>query len=200
VGRDRGYRSLSFVPAAGLQLDQVRVVRDPAAAAGDGPALVVDADGVPQGWLEPGGGGILHRLGSVFDPETDTMRVALDSALTSPVGLALAVSKGTGRYSGIVRPEQILAQVADARAGGEGDRSTAEHGLVDSVDEAKSGDRSGDGGTRRADATSAGPGQVSRPRLADEPDLLERTPADEILPTRPTEAADEERASESGGR
>ena len=56
------------------------------------------------------------RVGGVFDPQLDTLRVALDSALTSPVGLAVAVSRETGRYLGVVDADQILTHVQEARA------------------------------------------------------------------------------------
>jgi osmoprotectant transport system ATP-binding protein len=45
------------------------------------------------------------------------MRVALDSALTSPVGLAVAVAPDTGRFAGVVSADAILAQVTKSRAG-----------------------------------------------------------------------------------
>jgi osmoprotectant transport system ATP-binding protein len=54
-------------------------------------------------------------VGSTFVPESDTLRTALDSALTSPYGLAVAVAPGTGRFAGVVPAQQILAQVADSR-------------------------------------------------------------------------------------
>ncbi len=116
VGKDRGYRALSFMPASVLELRSVKVVRDAAAAGGDDPVLVVDSEASPQGWIDPGRGSHLLRMGAVFDPQTDTLRVALDSALTSPVGLAVAVSRDSGRYVGVVSADEILGQVADARA------------------------------------------------------------------------------------
>src|SRR4051812_21163913 len=39
VGKDRGYRSLSFQPASGLALGNVQVVRDAGSAGGGGPVL-----------------------------------------------------------------------------------------------------------------------------------------------------------------
>ena len=44
------------------------------------------------------------------------MRDALDSALTSPYGLAVAVEKDTGRFAGVVTAGTILDQVKGARA------------------------------------------------------------------------------------
>ncbi|HLM21677.1 MAG TPA: ABC transporter ATP-binding protein, partial [Propionibacteriaceae bacterium] len=114
VGKDRGYRSLSFVPAAGLPLDSVPVVRD-LSAAGDDPSLVVDADARPLGWADRTHPTRLHAVGSTFDPETDTLRIALDAALTSPVGLAVAVNRASGRFAGVVSAQEILAQVAEVK-------------------------------------------------------------------------------------
>jgi osmoprotectant transport system ATP-binding protein len=116
VGRDRGYRSLSFLPADSLRLERVQAVRDADVVAGDEPALVIDAEAHPVGWVDPTRPGQPLPLGSVFDPETDTLRAALDSALTSPRGLAVAVVKSTGRYAGVVSAEQILRHAAAARA------------------------------------------------------------------------------------
>ncbi|MFP5283601.1 MAG: hypothetical protein ACLGIF_09140, partial [Actinomycetes bacterium] len=118
VGRDRGFRALSFLPASGLTLGSVKVVRSTEAAYTDEPALVVDADARPQGWTDPQRPGGLLRLGGTFDPALDTLRVALDSALTSPTGLAVAVDRGTGRYAGVVDADLILDAATEARARG----------------------------------------------------------------------------------
>ena len=115
VGKDRGYRSLSFVPADGLPLDGVPVVRD-VSAAGDEPSLVVDADARPLGWADRTHPTGLHPVGSTFDPETDTLRTALDAALTSPVGLAVAVNRASGRFAGVVSAQEILAQISEVKA------------------------------------------------------------------------------------
>jgi osmoprotectant transport system ATP-binding protein len=116
VGRDRGYRSLSFLPAAGLPLGSVQVVRDPASAT-DANALVVDAEARPIGWVDPSRPNGVQPVGSTFDPETDTLRTALDAALTSTTGLAVAVHRASGgRYAGVVIAQEILAQVHQTRS------------------------------------------------------------------------------------
>jgi osmoprotectant transport system ATP-binding protein len=115
VGRDRGFRSLSFQPASVLSLDRVKVVRDVEAASGAAPILVVDAEARPVGWADPERPGRVSPLGSTFSPETDSLRAALDSALTSPHGLAVAVRAETGRYAGVVGADTILAKVKDVR-------------------------------------------------------------------------------------
>ncbi len=115
VGRDRGFRSLSFQPASVLSLDRVKVVRDIETASGPGPILVVDGDARPVGWADPQRPGGVFPLGPTFSPETDSLRVALDSALTSPHGLAVAVTADTRRYAGVVSADTILAKVKDVR-------------------------------------------------------------------------------------
>lgn len=116
VGKDRGYRSLSFQPAAGLGLGSVQVVRDASYAGAEGPVLVVDAEALPVGWADPSRPGSVMALGATFDPERDSLRTALDAALTSPVGLAVAVSGQPRRYAGVVDADMILAQVTQTRA------------------------------------------------------------------------------------
>jgi osmoprotectant transport system ATP-binding protein len=109
VGRDRGYRSLSFQPASALDLDTVPVVRDVAAARGAGHTLVVDGEARPRGWVDPAQPGHTLPLGATFDVESGTLRNALDAVLTSPVGLAVGVQAGSGRYAGVVATETVLA-------------------------------------------------------------------------------------------
>jgi osmoprotectant transport system ATP-binding protein len=116
VGRDRGYRSLSFQPASALTLADVPVVRDVASASGRQPTLVVDGDARPLGWVDPARPGRTVPLGSTFDIGSGTLRSALDSVLTSPVGLAVGVAPGTGRYAGVVATEAILAGLRQVRA------------------------------------------------------------------------------------
>jgi osmoprotectant transport system ATP-binding protein len=115
VGRDRGFRSLSFQPASEVSLEGVKVVRDVETATGTAPILIVDGDARPVGWADPDRPGRVFPLGSTFSTETDTLRTALDSALTSPYGLAVAVTADTQRYAGVVSAEAILAKVKDVR-------------------------------------------------------------------------------------
>jgi len=115
VGRDRGFRSLSFLSASVLSLDRVKVVRDVETARGSAPILVVDGDARPVGWADPDRQGRVFPLGATFSPETDSLRGALDSALTSRYGLAVAVTGDTGRYAGVVSADTILDKVKDVR-------------------------------------------------------------------------------------
>ena len=115
VGRDRGFRSLSFQSASVLSLDRVKVVRDVETARGPAPILVVDGDARPVGWADPDRPGRVFPLGATFSPERDSLRGALDSALTSRYGLAVAVTGETGRYAGVVSADTILDKVKDLR-------------------------------------------------------------------------------------
>ncbi|HKR49951.1 MAG TPA: ATP-binding cassette domain-containing protein [Pseudonocardiaceae bacterium] len=106
VGRDRGYRALSFAGSDDLPVHELGTVPVGTGGAG-GWRLVVDADGRPRGWLAPGdpdgvlrAGGSLHRFGG-------PMRTALDAALSSPSGLGVVVD-GDGAVVGGVRAEEVL--------------------------------------------------------------------------------------------
>ncbi|GAB2982284.1 ABC transporter ATP-binding protein [Saccharothrix stipae] len=113
VGKDRGYRSLSFVDSAGVE-----VVRVPTVAEGAEPEsssdwrLVVDADDRPKGWVAPDStvvpGGSLYEVGA-------SLRGALDAALSSPSGLGVAVD-ADGRVAGVVTARQVL-DVIESRRG-----------------------------------------------------------------------------------
>ncbi|MGH3919145.1 MAG: ABC transporter ATP-binding protein [Pseudonocardiaceae bacterium] len=108
VGRDRGYRALSFAGSDGLPMHELDTVPVGEGGPGSGWRLAVDIDGRPRGWLAPGDpGGVLraggspHRLGG-------PMRTALDAALSSPAGLGVVVD-GDGAAVGGVRAEEVLA-------------------------------------------------------------------------------------------
>ena len=115
VGRDRGYRSLSFLPATDLSLGEVAVVREAASGSPGTPTLVLDGDARPVGWVDAERPGLVHPIGATFVRESDTLRAALDSALTSPYAIAVAVDPDTGRYTGTATADAILDQVRTAR-------------------------------------------------------------------------------------
>lgn len=127
VGADRGYRGLQFRDADGLKLRDIRTVAEPAVDAldlTDGQwALVVNADGTPYAWINAHGVG-LHRHGkslydstiaggSLFRPD-GTLRLALDSALSSPSGLGVAVDE-RGRVAGGVSLDDVLAIIKSGK-------------------------------------------------------------------------------------
>ncbi|MEU5081972.1 MULTISPECIES: ABC transporter ATP-binding protein [Streptomyces] len=129
LGADRGIRRLSFFPSAGLELQTAPLVPADAdagtlaARATAAPYLLVtDPDGRPLGWSEPGrltaGAVDRERLldyGRPFVPGTDSLRAALDGAVLSPTGWAVAVD-GEGRAVGVVS-QQVIGEAIRAAHG-----------------------------------------------------------------------------------
>ena len=159
VGKDRGYRSLSFQPASGLTLGDVQVVREAGFTGGDAPVLVVDGDARPVGWSDPARSGSVMALGATFDPETDSLRTALDAALTSPVGLAVAVAGESRRYAGVVDADMILHQVTQARAQIAESIAVRTHDEQPTADVAAGRRSVGPAGTVRRSGRDIGPGR-----------------------------------------
>ncbi|UEL27482.1 ATP-binding cassette domain-containing protein [Pseudarthrobacter sp. L1SW] len=118
VGRDRGFRHLGFTPSDGVTLHPVPTIvrgRDgnaDAEAAG-GWQLVVDEELRPLGWSTPGTDGGLIPGGSLFRPG-ESLRRALDAALSSPSGLGVAVDE-EGTVKGVIRGGEVLALIEEAR-------------------------------------------------------------------------------------
>ncbi|MEV1121538.1 ATP-binding cassette domain-containing protein [Actinosynnema sp. NPDC049800] len=113
VGKDRGYRSLSFVDSSGVEVAEVPTVVEGAEVESSSDwRLVVDAEERPQGWVAPDAsvvpGGSLYEVGA-------SIRGALDAALSSPSGLGVAV-RGDGRLAGVVTARQVL-DVIESRRG-----------------------------------------------------------------------------------
>jgi osmoprotectant transport system ATP-binding protein len=124
VGRDRGYRALSFEAAGRLPLRD-----EPTVALGEPPpdahglarewAVVVDEDRHPLGWVPLGGasGGRpietndLH-LGGTLAPASGTLRSALDSALSSPSGRGLIIDDD-GRLLGSVTASEVVSRIEE---------------------------------------------------------------------------------------
>jgi len=119
VGRDRGFRHLGLTASDGVTLHQVpTIVRGPSGhdadpAAAGGWQLVVDQDMRPLGWSTPGTDTGLIPGGSLFRPG-ESLRKALDAALSSPSGLGVAVDT-EGRVLGVVRGGEVLALIEEAR-------------------------------------------------------------------------------------
>jgi osmoprotectant transport system ATP-binding protein len=119
VGRDRGYRGLSFLSVPSLPLGELRTAR-PGERTEPGWTLVVDADGRPLGWHHDRSGGAtadaadLVPGGSLYDQGADSLRAALDAALSSPSGQGVAVDDD-GRAVGAVDADDVLAALAAAR-------------------------------------------------------------------------------------
>jgi osmoprotectant transport system ATP-binding protein len=134
LGADRGIRRLSFFSSAGLDLLTAPIVAVDAtaeqiaarAAAGTREGvpylLVTGVDGTPLGWAEPGdltAGDIrperLLPCGRPFVAGTDSLRAALDCAVLSPTGWAVAVD-GEGRAAGVVSQQSIGEAIRGAHA------------------------------------------------------------------------------------
>ncbi|GAA4042048.1 ABC transporter ATP-binding protein [Streptomyces shaanxiensis] len=130
LGADRGIRRLSFFSSAGLELLTEPIVavdataeRIAAAGSGDVPYLLVtDPDGKPLGWSEPrdltAGEIEADRLlpyGRPFVAGTDSLRAALDCAVLSPTGWAVAVD-AEGRVAGVVSQQVICEAIRGAHA------------------------------------------------------------------------------------
>ena len=128
IGLGRGYRWLQLIDAAGLPLHDIEMIAAEgvsAANAATGWALIVDSAGAPAGWIDTEGlrrhraGASLSDsttgVGSLFRPDGNLSQ-ALDSALSSPSGVGVAVDDG-GKVIGGIQAEDVLAAV-DARRRG----------------------------------------------------------------------------------
>jgi osmoprotectant transport system ATP-binding protein len=127
VGRDRGYRALSFETAGRMPLQDEPTLAlgdslPDAQASANGWAVVVDDDHHPLGWVPLGvvpGGTVdvdhLH-LGGTLAPANGTLRSALDAALSSPAGRGLVVDDD-GRLLGSVTASEVVSRIEErARA------------------------------------------------------------------------------------
>ena len=119
VGRDRGYRALSFQAAPRLPLHAERTL-----VIGESPegteewALVVSDDHKPLGWVETArldGRGVtesdLQRGGTVAR-NNGSLRAALDAALAAPSRRGVIVDD-SGELVGTVRAHEVLAAIED---------------------------------------------------------------------------------------
>ncbi|HSO91601.1 MAG TPA: ATP-binding cassette domain-containing protein [Arthrobacter sp.] len=117
VGRDRGFRHLAFSPSDGVTVHPAQTITpDELERPGDSSGewqLVVDESLRPLGWSGPGKGAATVPGGSLFR-KGDTLRRALDAALSSPSGLGVAVD-ADGRVAGVITAEEVLAVIASDR-------------------------------------------------------------------------------------
>ncbi|KQN95099.1 ABC transporter ATP-binding protein [Arthrobacter sp. Leaf69] len=117
VGRDRGFRHLAFSTSDGVTVHPVQTITPeelerPGNASGEW-QLVVDEALRPLGWSGPGKGTATVPGGSLFR-KGDTLRRALDAALSSPSGLGVAVD-ADGRVAGVIIAEEVLAVIESDR-------------------------------------------------------------------------------------
>lgn len=103
LGKDRGIRRLSFVPATDLETGDKTEV--------PGWTLVLDDDRRPLGWRADGDDG-LYPAGTV-DLAKDSLRAALDASLIAPCGCAVAVD-GDDVFAGVVTREALDRALARA--------------------------------------------------------------------------------------
>ncbi|WP_109472561.1 ABC transporter ATP-binding protein [Ornithinimicrobium cavernae] len=119
VGRDRGYRALSF-QHADVPVHPEEPVRlgQPLGRRSEEWLLAVDDGSRPQGWVVPaevGEGPVrvehLHRAGTVA-PVDGALRALLDAALSSPSGRGVVVRDGV--LAGTVRAQEVLSVIQQA--------------------------------------------------------------------------------------
>jgi osmoprotectant transport system ATP-binding protein len=123
VGRDRGYRALSFLAAPVPVHEEVPVSLGEQVGAGEEWALVVDDENRPLGWAhrtdrtgdaESGPDGVARlenlRLGGTLAQADGPLRGMLDAALSSPSGRGVVVD-GDGHLVGTVRASEVLTAI-----------------------------------------------------------------------------------------
>lgn len=115
VGARRGWRVLSLQPADSLTPQRILAVRSPAAVPSGQTGIVLDSRAAPRGWILPERPGTVFAVEAVFDPARDSLQAALDAALASPTGQAVAADRETGRYLGVVPIGQVIQQTVAAR-------------------------------------------------------------------------------------
>jgi osmoprotectant transport system ATP-binding protein len=123
VGRDRGYRALSFQASPQFLLAPEQTVQlgatpaQAAEAARDGWVLVTDDDRRPLGWIEPARvtapirPEILQRGGTVA-MEGGPLRNVLDAALSSPSRRGVIVDD-QGAILGTIRAHKVFAEIEE---------------------------------------------------------------------------------------
>ena len=108
VGRDRGFRALSFITAEKLEVEPVSAYVDRRADL----SLVLDDAGRPRGWRVDGHHD-LRALPGTFRVD-DTLRLVTDLAITSPAGAAVRVDTD-GVADGVVAHEAVARHLTALR-------------------------------------------------------------------------------------
>lgn len=106
LGRDRGLRGLGLRPATAVA---VRPVADGLRYGGW--ELALDDERRPIGWIDRDAPTTALHPAAGYRPETDTLRTALDAAVLSPAGVAVALD-ATGRVTGTASREAVLTALA----------------------------------------------------------------------------------------
>ncbi|WP_032390315.1 ABC transporter ATP-binding protein [Rhodococcoides fascians] len=142
VGRDRGYRGLSFRSAQSVTMHPIHTATEDEMSTlrlDQGQwVLVVDSQRRPLGWIDATGvekvrgGGSLDEStaagGSLF-LEGGDLRQALDSAISSPSGIGVAVDS-TGAAVGSVDGAEILENLAIQRKSEDEERNRHHFGAA----------------------------------------------------------------------
>ncbi|MBY4112046.1 ATP-binding cassette domain-containing protein [Rhodococcus fascians] len=142
VGRDRGYRGLSFRSAQSVTMHPIHTATEDEMSTlrlDQGQwVLVVDSQRRPLGWIDAtgvekvrGGGGLDESTaagGSLF-LEGGDLRQALDSAISSPSGIGVAVDS-TGAAVGSVDGAEILENLAVQRKSEDEERNRHHFGAT----------------------------------------------------------------------
>jgi osmoprotectant transport system ATP-binding protein len=131
VGFDRGIRRLGFIPTTGLAPDASPVLPGDTTVAkalstSQAWICVTDAERRPSGWVSaaslnatpgdtPLGQVKTEPIGHAFTVGTDSLRAALDAAVLSPAGQAIAVD-GDGRVLGVATFDQLRAAIQSAES------------------------------------------------------------------------------------
>ena len=140
VGKDRGYRALSFQPSSHHSLTREATVpmgataAQATAAARDGWILVTDDSLRPLGWIQP------ERVTTTIQPEMlqrggtvatvgGPLRNVLDAALSSPSRRGVIVDN-QGALLGTIRADEVLVEIEE--------RARPELQLEDEAEEAPS--------------------------------------------------------------
>ncbi|MEE1823724.1 ATP-binding cassette domain-containing protein [Streptomyces sp. BE20] len=158
LGRDRGLRGLGLRSARTVAVHPVH----------DGPRyggweLALDDERRPIGWIDRDAASAVLHPAPGFHPEADTLRGALDAAVLSPSGVAVALDSD-GRATGTADREAVLAALAGAptvtvgRSAGPGgpDVATRAGGTGTGAGEARAGEA---GAGTGSDADGAGGGR-----------------------------------------
>ncbi|WP_369182636.1 ABC transporter ATP-binding protein [Streptomyces sp. Y1] len=103
LGRDRGLRGLGLRPASAVVLRPV----DAGLRYGNW-ELALDDERRPIGWIDRAAASAELHPAAGFRPEADTLRTALDAAVLSPAGVAVALD-ADGRATGTASREAVLA-------------------------------------------------------------------------------------------
>ncbi|GAA1389171.1 ATP-binding cassette domain-containing protein [Kitasatospora putterlickiae] len=130
LGRDRGLRGLGLRPATAVAVRPIPGAANGSGTNGgtpgggtpggrglggrarfDGWELVLDDERRPIGWIDRDATGTALQPAPGFRPEADTLRAALDAAVLSPAGIALALD-ADGRVTGTADREAVLAALA----------------------------------------------------------------------------------------